>query len=227
MPQWLTQILYLISAVFFIIGIKRLGSPATARRGNLISLAGMILAILVTLADRAIISYWVILAGVVVGTALGLWQAYTVKMTAMPQMVALLNGWGGAASMIVSAAEFLRAHEAGALIPTPTGVVMQAGLLVGGVTLTGSLVAFAKLQEIMPGRPITFPAQNASNALVFLTIVGPRGGRSRPRSRSLCRSICSARCRSCSASCSSFPLAALTCQSSFRCSTRIRASPRA
>jgi len=172
MPQWLTQILYLISAVLFIIGIKRLGSPATARRGNLISLVGMILAILVTLAEHTIISYWVILAGVVVGTALGLWQAYAVKMTAMPQMVALLNGWGGAASMIVSAAEFLRAREAGALIPTPTGVVMQAGLLVGAVTLTGSLVAFAKLQEIMPGRPITFPAQNASNALVFLTIVG-------------------------------------------------------
>jgi H+-translocating NAD(P) transhydrogenase subunit beta len=171
MPQWLTQILYLISAILFIIGIKRLGSPATARRGNLISLAGMILAILVTLADRAIISYWVILAGVVVGTAMGLWQAYAVKMTAMPQMVALLNGWGGAASMIVSAAEFLRAYEADALIPTPTGVVMQAGLLVGGVTLTGSLVAFAKLQEIMPCRPITFPAQNAANALVFLAIV--------------------------------------------------------
>jgi H+-translocating NAD(P) transhydrogenase subunit beta len=171
MPHWLTQIFYLISAVFFIIGIKRLGSPATARRGNLISLAGMILAILVTLADRAIISYWVIGAGVVVGSGLGLWQAYAIKMTAMPQMVALLNGWGGAASMIVSAAEFLRAREAGALIPTPTGVVMQAGLLVGGVTLTGSLVAFAKLQEVMPGRPITFPAQNAANAFVFLAIV--------------------------------------------------------
>jgi H+-translocating NAD(P) transhydrogenase subunit beta len=171
MPQWLTQILYLISAVLFIIGIKRLGSPATARRGNLISLVGMILAILVTLADRAIISYWVIVAGVVVGTALGLWQAYVVKMTAMPQMVALLNGWGGAASMIVSAAEFLRAYAAGALIPTPTGVVMQAGLFVGAVTLTGSLVAFAKLQEIMPGQPITFRGQNASNALVFLTVV--------------------------------------------------------
>ena len=170
MPQWLTQLLYLISAVLFIIGIKRLGSPATARQGNLISLAGMILAILVTLADRAIISYWVILAGVVVGTALGLWQAYAVKMTAMPQMVALLNGWGGAASMIVSAAEFLRAHEAGTLIPTPTGVVMQAGLFVGAVTLTGSLIAFAKLQEILPGRPMTFPGQNASNALVFLAI---------------------------------------------------------
>jgi H+-translocating NAD(P) transhydrogenase subunit beta len=171
MPQWLTQILYLISATFFIIGLKRLGSPATARQGNLISLVGMILAILVTLADRAIISYWVILAGVVVGTTLGLGQAYAVKMTAMPQMVALLNGWGGAASMIVSAAEFLRAYEAGVLIPTPTGVVMQAGLFIGSVTLTGSLVAFAKLQEIMPGRPITFPAQNASNALVFLAIV--------------------------------------------------------
>ncbi|MDO8679298.1 MAG: NAD(P)(+) transhydrogenase (Re/Si-specific) subunit beta [Acidobacteriota bacterium] len=175
MPVWLTQILYLVSAVLFIIGIKRLGSPATARQGNAISGVGMLIAILVALADHAVVSYGVIAAGMVVGTLLGLWQAYAVKMTAMPQMVALLNGFGGGASMIVGAAEFYRAFEAGADIPTPTGVVMQLSLIIGGVTLTGSLVAFAKLQEWMPGKPLTFPAQNASNLIVFLATLALAG----------------------------------------------------
>jgi len=172
MPSELTQLLYLIAAALFIIGIKRLNSPATARGGNLISLVGMLIAMVVTLFDQAIQSYSVMAAGVAVGTGLGLWQAYAVRMTAMPQMVALLNGFGGGASMLVSAAEFLRAYQTNTLIPTPTGVVMQAGLLVGAVTLTGSIVAFAKLQELMPGRPITFRGHNALNALLFLTIVG-------------------------------------------------------
>jgi proton-translocating NAD(P)+ transhydrogenase subunit beta len=175
MPLWLTRTLYLISAVLFIIGIKRLNSPATARGGNRISLVGMLLAMLVTLFDQAIVSFGVIAAGVVVGTTLGLWQAYAVRMTAMPQMVALLNGFGGGASMLVSAAEFLRAYQTDSLIPTPTGVVMQAGLLVGAVTLTGSLIAFAKLQEILTGRPITFRGHNAANALLFLVIIGLAG----------------------------------------------------
>lgn len=175
MPPWLTRTLYLIAAVLFIIGIKRLNSPATARGGNRISLVGMLLAMLVTLLDQAIVSFGVIAAGVVVGTALGLWQAYAVRMTAMPQMVALLNGFGGGASMLVSAAEFLRAYQTGSLIPTPTGVVMQAGLLVGAVTLTGSLIAFAKLQEILTGRPITFRGHNAANGLLFLVIIGLAG----------------------------------------------------
>ena len=175
MPGWLNQILYLVSAVLFIIGIKRLGSPATARQGNMISGVGMLIAILVTLVDRAVVSYGVIVAGMVVGTALGVWQAYAVKMTAMPQMVALLNGFGGGASMVVGAAEFYRAFESGAIIPTPTGVVMQLSLIIGGVTLSGSLVAFAKLQELMSGRPLTFPAQNASNLIVFLATLALAG----------------------------------------------------
>ena len=96
MPLWLTQIFYLIAAVLFIIGLKRLNSPATARQGNLISGAGMLIAIVVTLVDRAIVSYDVILAGLAVGTGLGVWAALSVRITAMPQMVALLNGFGGA-----------------------------------------------------------------------------------------------------------------------------------
>ena len=172
MPHWLTQLLYLFAATLFIIGLKQLGSPVTARRGNLISFGGMLLAMAVTLVDPAIRSYWVILGGVAVGTALGLWQAYAVKMTAMPQMVALLNGFGGGASMVVGGAEFMRAFEAGATIPTPVGVVMQLSLLIGAVTLSGSLIAFAKLQELMSGKPLTFPGQNAFNATTFLVIAG-------------------------------------------------------
>jgi NAD(P) transhydrogenase subunit beta len=170
MPHWLTQILYLIAAVLFIIGLKQLGSPATARRGNAISLGGMLLAMAVTLAEPAIQSYWVILGGVAVGTALGLWQAYAVQMTAMPQMVALLNGFGGGASAFVGASEFLRAWQLGFDIPTPTGIVMQLSLIIGTLTLSGSLVAFAKLQELMTGKPLTFPGQNAFNATTFLVI---------------------------------------------------------
>src|SRR5688572_29130028 len=175
MPGWLNQLLYLVSAVLFIIGLKRLGSPATARQGNMISGVGMLIAILVTLLDHAVVSYGVIVAGMVVGTALGVWQAYAVKMTAMPQMVALLNGFGGGASMVVGAAEFLRAFETGTNIPTPTGIVMQLSLIIGAVTLTGSLVAFAKLQELMPGKPLTFPGQNVSNLIVALAVLALAG----------------------------------------------------
>jgi NAD(P) transhydrogenase subunit beta len=171
MPGWLTQLLYLVSSVLFIIGLKWLNSPATARKGNLTSLGGMLLAMAITLLNPAIRSFWVLLAGVAVGTALGLWQAYSVKMTGMPQMVALLNGWGGGASMIVGAAEFVRAYQLNAMIPTPIGVVMQLSLFVGAVTLTGSLIAFSKLQEILPGRPITLPGHNYLNAALFFVIV--------------------------------------------------------
>ena len=113
MPVWLSQILYLVAAVLFILGLKRLNSPATAKQGNLISGVGMILALVVTLFDQGIVSYTVIIAGIAVGTGLGLWAAYAVEMTAMPQMVALLNGFGGGASMVVGGAEFLKSLEAG------------------------------------------------------------------------------------------------------------------
>ncbi|HEX6991334.1 MAG TPA: NAD(P)(+) transhydrogenase (Re/Si-specific) subunit beta, partial [Gemmatimonadales bacterium] len=109
MPHALEEILYLIAAVCFIIGIKRLSSPATAVAGNRLSAAGMLIAIVVTLLDRSIVGYGVIAAGLVVGSALGLWLARAVKMTAMPQMVALLNGLGGGASLLVGGAEYLKA----------------------------------------------------------------------------------------------------------------------
>jgi len=172
MSAALVEVLYLVAAVCFIIGLKRLGSPATAVNGNRLSGAGMLIAIVVTLVDRSIVSYTVIAAGLVVGSALGLWMAKAVRMTAMPQMVALLNGFGGASSLLVGGAEFLRSELTGQQLALDTSITIQLSLLIGAVTLTGSLVAYAKLQELLSGRPITFPGLQALNAALFLTIAG-------------------------------------------------------
>jgi len=167
----LTILIYLAAAVCFILGLKWLSSPATAVRGNRISSVGMLIAILVTLADRGILSYGVIAAGLAVGSALGLWMALKVQMTAMPQMVALLNGLGGGASLLVGGAEFLKSELVGESLPLDTSITIQAAILIGAVTLSGSGIAWAKLQEVMTGKPITFPAQKTLNALIFLVIV--------------------------------------------------------
>ena len=144
-PAWVVQLSYLLAASLFIIGLKRLNSPATARQGNQLSGIGMVIAMAVTLLDRQIVSYQVIIAGVLVGTAIGIWMARSVKMTAMPQMVALLNGFGGAASLVVGGAEFLRAELVGDTVPLMSGIALQLALLIGAVTFSGSLIAFAKL----------------------------------------------------------------------------------
>jgi NAD(P) transhydrogenase subunit beta len=170
-PEPVVQLAYLVAAVLFILGLKRLGSPATARRGNLLSGVGMLIAVAVTLLDRAIVSYGTIAFGMLVGTALGLWMARTVKMTSMPQMVALLNGFGGGASLVVGGAEFLKSELVGERLPLDVDITIQLSLLIGAVTFTGSAIAFAKLQELMHGRPITFGGQKALNALIFATIV--------------------------------------------------------
>ena len=171
MPASVEALGYLLASVLFILGLKRLGSPATARAGNRLSGIGMLIAIAVTLFERGIVSYTVIAAGIVVGGALGLWMARAVKMTAMPQMVALLNGFGGASSLLVGGAELLRAELLGSTLPVETGVTVQLAVLIGAVTLTGSLIAFAKLQELMTGRPITFAGQKFVSGLVFAVIL--------------------------------------------------------
>ncbi|MBL8989065.1 MAG: NAD(P)(+) transhydrogenase (Re/Si-specific) subunit beta [Gemmatimonadetes bacterium] len=172
MSHTVTQLIYLVASVLFILGLKWLSSPATAVKGNRISGVGMLIAIVVTLLDQAIVTYQVIIAGLVVGSALGLWMAKAVKMTSMPQMVALLNGLGGGASLLVGGAEFLRSELVNEQLPLDTSITMQLSLLIGAVTLTGSLVAWAKLQEVMTGKPIIYPGQKALNALMFLAVVG-------------------------------------------------------
>jgi NAD(P) transhydrogenase subunit beta len=170
-PHTVVELSYLLAAVLFILGLKQLNSPATARQGNRLSGIGMLIAVVVTLLDRQIVSYEVIIAGIVVGTGVGVWMARTVKMTAMPQMVALLNGFGGAASLVVGSAEFLRAELVGDTVPLMAGVALQLAVLIGAVTFSGSLIAFAKLQELMTGRPITFPGLQAVNAAAFLAVI--------------------------------------------------------
>ncbi len=171
MPFAIEQLLYLVAAVLFIIGLKRLSSPVTARHGNMLSGVGMLIAMLVTLFDRGILSFQAIMVGIVVGSLLGLWMARAVKMTSMPQMVALLNGFGGGSSLLVGGAEFLKAELEGLTPPLDVGITTQLSLLIGAVTLSGSLIAWAKLQEVMTGKPITFPMQKTVNALTFVVIV--------------------------------------------------------
>ena len=166
------RLLYLLAAVLFITGLKKLQSPATARQGNAISGVGMLIAIVVTVLELEMLSPTAMFAGLLVGSAVGYWMARAVKMTSMPQMVALLNGFGGAASLLVGGAEFLKSELKGEQIPVDTGITIQLSVLIGAVTFTGSLIAWAKLQEVMTGKPITFPAQKTFNALIFLLILG-------------------------------------------------------
>jgi H+-translocating NAD(P) transhydrogenase subunit beta len=158
---------YVLAAVLFVTGIKLLGSPRTARIGNMIAAAGMVVAVAFTLTLRAIDDYALIAAGMAIGAVLGVPAARRVKMTAMPQMVALLNGVGGAAAALVAVAEFHRLAPAGS-IPADTLVASLASALIGALTFSGSLVAFAKLQELVSGRPLTFPFQQPLNAAIVV-----------------------------------------------------------
>ncbi|HET7585556.1 MAG TPA: NAD(P)(+) transhydrogenase (Re/Si-specific) subunit beta [Gemmatimonadaceae bacterium] len=161
-------IAYLVASVLFIFGLKLLSSAATARRGNLIAGIGMLVAVAATLLEQEIVTLRWIALGVVIGAVAGLWLAAAVKMTAMPQMVALLNGFGGGASALVAAAEFYRIEASSAAVTTDVALSTALTMLIGAVTFTGSLVAFAKLQEMVTGRAVTYPLQKPINALLFL-----------------------------------------------------------
>ncbi|MCX7593608.1 MAG: NAD(P)(+) transhydrogenase (Re/Si-specific) subunit beta [Fischerella sp.] len=161
------QLTYLVAASLFILGLKQLGSPATARQGNVIAAVGMLLAIAATLLDRHVLNYEMILLGLAIGSVLGAIAAYKVQMTQMPQMVGLLNGLGGAASALVAVAEFWRLLQHAEAVALDANISMLLDVLIGGVTFTGSMIAFAKLQGIMSGSPITFPLQQPINALLL------------------------------------------------------------
>lgn len=165
------QLSYLVASALFIVGLKKLGSPATARNGNLLAAIGMLVAIVATLLDQQVLNYEMILLGIAIGSVLGAIMAYKVEMTAMPQMVGLLNGLGGGASTLVAMGEFYRLLSSDESVSIDNTITMILSVLIGGVTLTGSLLAFAKLQELIGGSPITFPFQrpfNISIVLVFL-----------------------------------------------------------
>ncbi len=170
MSREVTNLLYLVTIVTFILALRFLSNPATARRGNQIGAVGMLIAIVVTFAQDEIVSYWEIAVGMVVGGIFGAVAARKVRMTAMPQMVALFNGVGGGAAALISLAEF---HN---LAPDPgtlqkdisTSIMLSA--IIGSISFAGSMIAFAKLQELIGGRPIVYPLQQVTNALLFAAV---------------------------------------------------------
>ncbi len=154
---------YIFASILFVIGIKMLSSPTTARKGNLVSAVGMLMAVVTTLLKSGLGYQWIVI-GLVTGTVIGAVTAYRVAMTAMPEMVALLNGFGGIASLLVGWAEFRRIGGAGwgTLIP------IFLAVLIGGVTFTGSMLAYGKLSEKLSSKPWLFPGQGALNAALML-----------------------------------------------------------
>ncbi|MEX2526428.1 MAG: NAD(P)(+) transhydrogenase (Re/Si-specific) subunit beta [Gemmatimonadota bacterium] len=170
----MTDLVYILSAALFIWGLKRMGSPATARQGNALAALAMLLAAVVTLLDRSIVSWTVLAPALLSGTVLGAILARWVQMTAMPQLVAVFNGFGGGASALVAAAEFLRGSGSGAVSPG-VGASVAIGILVGTVTFTGSFIAFGKLQGFVAGRPITWPLQKTGSLILFLLLLGIAG----------------------------------------------------
>ena len=171
----LVDLIYLISAVFFILGIKGLTKPKTAVRGNMLSAIGMLIAVVITLLNKSIVSYEYIIAGVLVGGAVGGIMATRIQMTSMPQMIALLNGCGGGASLGLAAASYLLTsgaggYESGIMGGMAVSFVMVT-VLIGSVTLTGSLVAFAKLQELISGQSIGFAGIKFLNAALFISAI--------------------------------------------------------
>ena len=166
---------YLVAAILFILTFKGLSHPRTAVRANLQGSVGMLIAVAATfllLAGEGAAGYGVILAGMVVGGAIGALLALKIRMTAMPQMVALLNGFGGAASVLVAGAALLEALVQGQVPSGQFTVATAAAGIIGAVTFFGSLVAFAKLEELIGGQPVLFPGQRGLNGALLLGALG-------------------------------------------------------
>jgi proton-translocating NAD(P)+ transhydrogenase subunit beta len=166
-----TNLLYLVTIVTFVLALRFLSNPATARRGNQIGAAGMLLAIVVTFLQDSIVSYWEIGVGMVIGGAFGLIAARRVRMTAMPQMVALFNGVGGGAAALIALAEFHNIAPDPGTLQKDISASIVLSAIIGSISFAGSMVAFAKLQELIGGRPIVYPLQQWTNGLLFAAVV--------------------------------------------------------
>ncbi len=162
------NISYLAASILFIIGIKRLSHPKTAQNGNFLAALGMLIAILATVSTETLINLELIIIGIIIGSIVGATFAVKVEMTQMPQMVAIFNGFGGGASALVAAAEFLNPSKP--LVNFDMGTIMFS-VFVGALTLTGSFIAFGKLQGFISGKPITFPGQQFINATLALLLL--------------------------------------------------------
>ena len=168
------ELFYLISAVLFIVGLKQMSSPRTAQQGNMLSALAMLIAIVVTLMDRRIVSYEVIIAGVIIGALVGAIMAYRAPVTAMPQVVAVFNGFGGGASALAVGAaleEALKAELGGEAfvesIDVQFTVAAALSAIIGGVSLTGSGIAFGKLQGLISEKPLLLPGRHIINLILL------------------------------------------------------------
>ncbi len=175
MTESMASFAYLISSVLFIMALRGLSSPETARSGNVFGIVGMIIAVGTTLVTPGVVSYWMILLGVLIGGGIGTFIAWKIEMTSLPELVAAFHSLVGLAAVCVAAAAFFQPAAYGIGTPGNIGVAslveMSIGTAIGAVTFTGSVIAFAKLQGIMSGAPITFPGQHALNALLGLLLI--------------------------------------------------------
>jgi proton-translocating NAD(P)+ transhydrogenase subunit beta len=175
--QVLTYLVWLIAGVSFILALKFLASPKTARTGNLLGAGGMALVVAWTFltTEGMLANWWILLVGGAIGAIAGVLGARRVPMTAMPQMVAIFNGAGGGSAAVVAIAEFLRdagAHESGELLPLPFIIATLLGAVIGSVSLTGSVVAWGKLQGVIAPRPVKLPGQQIITSILFLALIG-------------------------------------------------------
>ena len=166
------QVLYIVAFICFIVGLRLLNHPRTARQGNVLAAVGMAFAVVATLLKEEVGDFGLIALGIVLGTAIGIPAARSVKMTAMPQMVALFNGVGGGAVALISFTEYRESLEAGGNPELEALVPILFAAIVGSVSFWGSNIAFGKLQEVLPGRPIQLPGQQFVNGALLLVAVG-------------------------------------------------------
>lgn len=164
----IAHLLYLIAASLFILGLKNLSSARTARRGNFLAASGMFIAVVVTLFDRQIVEFQYIILGVIIGGTIGAIMAKKVQLNAMPQMVALLNGFGGGASALVAFSEYFWLPE---IVGIHILITLILSLLIGTLTFFGSIIAFSKLQGLLRDAPVVFPLQKIFNALLLVAVV--------------------------------------------------------
>ncbi|MEP0338995.1 MAG: NAD(P)(+) transhydrogenase (Re/Si-specific) subunit beta [Alphaproteobacteria bacterium] len=166
---------YLISSVLFILALRGLSSPETARRGNMMAIIGMAIAIVTTLMDPGVMSFGMIILAILIGGTIGTVTALKIQMTALPQLVAAFHSLVGMAAVFVATSALFnpKAYGLGAIgeIPGASLVEMSLGTAIGAITFSGSVIAFAKLQGLMSGSPITFPGQHKLNLLVGLAIL--------------------------------------------------------
>lgn len=166
---------YLIASVCFVLALRGLSSPETARRGNLLGIIGMIIAVVTTLMDPGVLSYTMIIVALLIGGSIGTVVALKIQMTALPQLVAAFHSLVGMAAVFVATAAFYNPSAYGIGVPgdiaTGSMIEMALGAAIGAITFSGSVIAFAKLQGIMSGSPITFKGQHMLNALIGAAIV--------------------------------------------------------